>query len=193
GDRLPEVAALGTAVQEQHAFAVVHENFDESNALRSRHDVALEDFREFRGDDFADVIERDVASGEMRDRGHARAVQAARRDEPEVIEIRAHVERETMRRDPSRDAHADRGNLVVANPDAALPVGAFGGDAEFGDGADQHFFEFRDVLAHIAIAFAEVDDWIADELAGTVIGDVAAARGLEKTDALRVERGGGRE
>ena len=53
------------------------------------------------------------------------------------------------------------------------------------DGADQHFFELRHVLAHVALAFAEVDDRVADELAGTVIGDVAAARGLEKTDALR--------
>src|SRR5207302_10843740 len=130
-------------------------------------------------------------SDEMRDRSHACAVQPARRDEPEMIEIRAHVERETVRGHPSRDADADCGDLVVANPDAALAVGAFGGDAEFGDGADQHLFKLGDVLPHVTIAFAEVNDRIADELAGTVIGDIAAARRLEKTDALRIERGRG--
>ena len=98
-----------------------------------------------------------------------------------------------MRGDPARDAHADRGDLVVADPDAALSLGALSGDAVFANGPDQHLFEFRHVLAHVAIAFAEVDDRIADELAGTVIGDVTPARGLEETDALGIELGRGRD
>ena len=39
----------------------------------------------------------------------------------------------------------------------------------------------------------QIDDRIADELPGPVIGDVAAAAGLEDLDALRLERFGGRD
>src|SRR5207237_10357082 len=79
------------------------------------------------------------------------------------------------------------GNLVVSDPDAAFAFDAFGGDAVFGDGADQHFLEVRDVFADVALAFAEVEDGVADELAGAVIGDVAAARRFEKADTLRAK------
>src|ERR1044072_2618131 len=95
-----------------------------------------------------------------------------------------------MRGPPPRDAHADRRDLVVADPDAALPLGARGGDAVLGARADQHFLEIRHVLAHVAIPFPEVEDRIAGELAAAVIGDVAAALRGEEADALCGERVG---
>ena len=56
-----------------------------------------------------------------------------------------------------------------------------------GDGADQYLFDFRHVLSNVAIAFAEVQDRVPDDLAGTVIRDVAAARRLEESDAIRAQ------
>ena len=47
---------------------------------------------------------------------------------------------------------------------------------------------FGDVLAHVAVAFAEVEDRVADDLAGAVVGDVAAAGGLVEADAVMRER-----
>ena len=46
---------------------------------------------------------------------------------------------------------------------------------------------------HVAAIGIEVDDRIADELTGTVIGDVAAASGFVHLDAARGERVGGGE
>ena len=41
---------------------------------------------------------------------------------------------------------------------------------------------------HVAAIRPQIEDRIADDLAGTVIGDVAAASGLEDLDAARRER-----
>ena len=53
------------------------------------------------------------------------------------------------------------------------------------DGANQHFLEVAHVAVHVAAIRIEVDDRIADELTRAVIGDVAAAPGLDELDAPR--------
>ena len=55
-------------------------------------------------------------------------------------------------------------------------------------GPDQHLLEVAHVPMHVAAIGLQIDDGIADELAGTVIRDVAAAAGLEQPDAGRRER-----
>ena len=49
--------------------------------------------------------------------------------------------------------------------------------------ADHHVLEIADIAVHVAAIGLQVDDRIADDLAGAVIRDVAAAAGLGDLDA----------
>ena len=55
------------------------------------------------------------------------------------------------------------------------------------EGADQRLFEAADVVDGAEAAAAEVEDRVADELAGAVEGDVAAAVGLDDLGAAGSE------
>ena len=78
-------------------------------------------------------------------------------------------------------------------PDAGDLWNALGHDAEVGAGADEHFFEHADEVdrAEVFVAgallagpvAAQIDDGIADELAGAVIRHVTAAIDLMQRDA----------
>ena len=82
--------------------------------------------------------------------------------------------------------HAERGEFFFAgggvHPNAVAICDAPGGDAKIRGGADHHFFELIDVPAHVAAMLREIEDGIADDLAGAVVGDVAAAIGRGKVD-----------
>ena len=54
--------------------------------------------------------------------------------------------------------------------------------------ADQHLLEIAHVAVHVAAVLRQLEDRVADELPGAVIGDVAAAAGLEETDAFARQR-----
>ena len=58
--------------------------------------------------------------------GDAAVRDAARHDQVEVRQIRRHVERKPVTRDPPRNANANRGELFAAHPDAGQPVHASG-------------------------------------------------------------------
>ncbi len=93
-----------------------------------------------------------------------------------------------MAGDPTRDPHADRGELLPADPHAGEPGDAARFDAERRGDPDQHFLDVAHVAVHIAAIGFEIDDGIADELSRPVIRHVAAASGLEERDAARGER-----
>jgi hypothetical protein len=65
-----------------------------------------------------------------------------------------------------------------------------GRDAEAAGGEEQGLFEEADVVGGGEVAGAEVEDGVGDELAGTVVGDVAAAVGVDDCGALPGERAG---
>ena len=52
---------------------------------------------------------------------------------------------------------------------------------------EHDFFEEADVVGGGEVAASEVEDGVGDELAGTVVGDVAAAVGFDYLGALRGE------
>ena len=79
------------------------------------------------------------------------------------------------------------------DPDAGQPGHAAAVDAVVGRHADQHLFQVAHVAVHVAAIGLQVDDRVADDLAGAVVGDVAAAAGLVHLDAARGQRLGGRE
>ena len=61
-------------------------------------------------------------------------------------------------------------------------LAAFGRDAEAGAIGDDGALERGDEIAHAQAGAADVDEWIDDELAGTVIGDLPAAVDLDHGD-----------
>src|SRR5204862_73257 len=104
----------------------------------------------------------------------------ARDDAGEVGEVGGDVEGEAVGGDPARQVDADRGDLVLARPDAheRLPLPCLRGYAIVGEGADEHLLEVAHVAADVAPVRAEVDDRITHELPRPVIGDLAAAVAL---------------
>src|ERR1039458_10902297 len=89
------------------------------------------------------------------------------------------------------------GGRAAEGPDAGAAWDALGQHAEVGAGADEGFFHHADEVdgpqksvARAALAgpfAAQVEDGVADQLAGTVIGDIAAAVDLVELDAARSE------
>jgi hypothetical protein len=105
----------------------------------------------------------------------------------EVVDaqVEVDVEGQAVARHPARAAHADRGDLALACPDAAgvralerAPV-----DVVLGERGDQRLLERADVAAQVAAASGEVEDRVADELARAVVGRAPAAADLDDLDA----------
>src|SRR5262245_7252820 len=87
-----------------------------------------------------------------------------------------------MAGDPAADADTDGRQFLLASfwsdPHARQAGHATRLDAKARGGAHQRFFEIADISMDIAAIGPQVEDGIADELAWTVIRDVATAAGL---------------
>ena len=156
-------------------------------------DVGVAELLGEPGDDAVDdVAHVGRAAEHARERGHALVADAARNDVREHREIGIDVEREPVAGAPVGDPHADRRDLLVADPHAGEPVGARSGlDTEIGERGDEHRLEPAHVRDDVALAGAplgERDDRVADELPGPVVGDVAAAVGPHELGAHRLGR-----
>ena len=114
------------------------------------------------------------------------------------------IERKAVQRHPALDADADGGDLVLGvfaflgapHPHADAIVAALAAHAERGQRADDPFLDRGDEAAHVRRAALEIEHDIADALAGTVIGELAAAAGDVHRKArldqlLRPRRGAG--
>ena len=120
----------------------------------------------------------------LRDRGHRDRRQPAGDHPRERRQVVGDVDREAVRGHPAREVHADRGDLAVLDPHAGV-VAALGlprarldpGLGERGDDRALH-------RAHEHEHVVDAHDRIADQLAGAVVGQLAAARGLDDVDAL---------
>jgi hypothetical protein len=145
--------------------------------------LAIKDAAEVRGQALGNLFQRG-AHAQLRHGGH-RLGQAAGNDVLEIAQVGGDVQRETVRGDPSADVHADGADFAPAHPNAGQLGNAAGLDAEIGQRIDDGLLDGPDVSAHVALPFAQVQDGIADELAGAVIGDVAAAVGGMKAMPAR--------
>src|SRR5712671_5421910 len=76
------------------------------------------------------------------------------------------------------------GRYIWGGPNSGLAGFASCGNAEIAGCADHDFFEHTHVPDYIASNSGEVEDRVADNLARSVIGDVATAAGFVKLDAL---------
>lgn len=77
--------------------------------------------------------------------------------------------------------------MLGFDPDAGGVGVGVGDDAELGECGDDGGFECADVLVYAEARGAQVDDWVADELAWAVVGDIAAAVCRVELDALSGE------
>ena len=97
----------------------------------------------------------------------------------QVGHVGGDVEGEAVHRPAALEAHADGADLarVAAggvDPHPRVLGEAAGADAERGERVDDHLFDVADVAGGVELV-GDGEDRIADELAGTVVGDVAAA------------------
>jgi len=152
-----------------------------------------EKFGEMGREAGADFVERHVAMEELFERGGFAVGDTAGNDEVEVAQIGGNIVGEAVRSDPAADVDTDSSELFFGNsarrldPDAGFAWDAMGGDAEIGGSADHRFFESADVPVNVATDAIEIEDGVADGLAGAMISDIATAVGLAKFDALLAE------
>src|SRR5215469_4789468 len=119
---------------------------------------------------------RYCATGHLAHGRHAAAVDPARDDRIEVAEIGRYVQREAVPGSPAADADADRSDLARADPYASHRIAARRFDTELGERVDHRSFQIAQILGHVAVAAFEFEYRIADQLSGTVIGHLSAAR-----------------
>ena len=112
----------------------------------------------------------------------------ARDDQVEMAEVSGVVQRKPVAGDPTRDADTNRGKLFLAYPYACETADAPGLYPKIGRDADEHLLQIANVAVNVAPVGLQVDDGIADDLPGAVVGDVAAAAGFEDVDPTRGER-----
>src|ERR1700730_3098150 len=74
--------------------------------------------------------------------------------------------------------------LISPHPNAGFTGFADSQYAEIAGGADHHFLQHTYVPDYIAADGGEMEDGVSDNLARSVIGDVAAAAGLVKRDTF---------
>ena len=155
-----------------------------SSGDTERDEVTVEDFAEMTRGDQCDFTQVEVAARKARHRGDAFIGDAARHDHLEVPQVRLDVQGEAVAGHPARDAHADGGDLFVADPHAGKPLDAPARNPILGDRTDQHLFDVAHVAVHVTAIRLEVDDRVADQLARPVIGHVAAAPCLMDFDGV---------
>jgi hypothetical protein len=138
-------------------------------------------------------VRRDIAVEEFFERGGFAIGDAAGNDEVEVAEVGGDVEGETVGGDPAADVDADGSEFLFGDiagrlhPDAGFAGDAIGGEAEIGGGADHGLFEGADVPVNVAADGIDIEDGVADDLAGAMIGDVSSAVGFTELHIFLAE------
>ncbi len=126
---------------------------------------------------FDPVLDRDPARSPIGGRLHARhldPVQPAGRDGLEAGQVARDVEREAVHGHPPPHPNPDRCDLpTIVEPDAREPHAAAGRKAEVREGVDHHRLERSKVDVNVPSSALEVQNGIGDELARTVVRDVA--------------------
>src|SRR4030095_9235698 len=117
------------------------------------------------------------------ERCHAVVRYPARHDQAEVIEVRADVEGKAVARDPPRDPDADRANLLIANPGASESLDPPRPQSIVAAHANHHFFQVANITVDIAAVGAQVENRVANDLPGTVVGDIATASRFRNDNA----------
>ena len=144
--------------------------------------AALKNIAKMSSHGAGDLFNVDAAAKQPRQRSYSLPRDPARDDHLEVTQISADVEGESMARDPAGNPYPNRTDLFISYPHTRQSVYTQTSDPKIRDRADQHFLDVAHVAVDVAPVGPEIDYGIADELAGTVIGDVPSAAGLVNFD-----------
>jgi len=101
-----------------------------------------------------------------------------------VLQVGRDVEAHPVHRDPVPNAHADAGNLGIADEYTDLLAVPFTRYAESVEGGDHPVFECLHEGSHVTVAPRQVEHDVSDSLARAVIGEAAAAARLEHGKAV---------
>lgn len=154
--------------------------------------LALEHLTEARNDDVFDLGNLYLPTDSAFERGHSPVGYPARDDQVELVQVRAHVERESVAGDPAREPNTDCADLVLANPGAGHPVTPLSCQTVVRADADHDLLKVTHVTMYVAPIGTQVEDRIPDDLPWAVIRDVAATPGLVNLYAARgQQRSGG--
>ena len=111
--------------------------------------------------------------------------QTARHDILEISQIRIHVQRKSMRCDPTADVDADCGYLRAVDPNALMPFLriALSGYAEASLKLDQKLLHGTEIGPDIAFPFSQIENRITHNLPRAMICRAAASIGFLKRDS----------
>src|SRR5688572_8853059 len=135
---------------------------------RGRAQPEAEDVAEMIGQRRLDFRQFDCPAQQARQRRDPAISNPTWHDQIEIGEVSRHVQREPVARNPSRDAHADRPELVRADPDTGQAGHACRGNAEISGGPNHDFLEVANISVDIAAIRAKVDNWVTHDLPWTV-------------------------
>src|SRR5216684_499403 len=128
--------------------------------------------------------------GERVHRGRMFLRMATRDDALEVIEVGREVQREAMADDRSVQLDPDGGHLLAIRPDAReAGASGLGSDAELTNVVDDRPLELLQVLRNRDLKMREIENRVADQLAGTVVGRLSASVGPDDIDRSPVPFG----
>src|SRR5690606_12526520 len=97
-------------------------------------------------------------------------------DRLEVGEIRTDVEGEAVGSDPAgRNPDSDRRELSVVDPDAGEALDAASLYSQIEKSEDQDLLEIAEIPVEVASLHWKLQDGVADQLARSVVGDIATA------------------
>src|SRR5579884_3852915 len=138
----------------------------------------------------------DGGAGRMRallQHGRDGLCETARHDVLEIPQVGGMVQSEAVRGDPAADVDANGGDFSAVDPDSGSAFEAVRMNVELCEGVDERLFDGANIRDYVALPFAEIEDGVTDDLAGAMIGDVAAAIGVMELDAGALENLGRRE
>ena len=84
-----------------------------------------------------------------------------------------------MHRDPPAYTNPNTGDLAVFNPHSGEAFAAAGYDAEVGEGVHEGFLQDAQVGVQVLPVVLQVENGIADQLSGTVVGGLTTTVDLE--------------
>src|SRR5665213_6490 len=121
----------------------------------------------------------------------ARVLDPAGHDSVEMRKLRLDIDRDAVERHPALEPHANSRDLVFEafalvrpfHPDADAILAPLAAHVEGCERSDDPFLEPGHIGPHVGAALLEVEHRIGHPLAGTVIGDLPAASGIEYREA----------
>lgn len=109
--------------------------------------------------------------------------QSARMDQRPVLEVRAHVERESMVADPPPNRYPDRANFLISDPDSCIPRHAAAFHAKTGQQLNHRLFKIPEEKVDILPVGSKIEDRVSDQLARPMVSDIPASVCVNQFDS----------